>query len=163
MRKELITFKPTKIVGVERRIIQDGSHPSMYEQIDKFVHNYLETSIASQIPERKKPGTTYCVYTDYAKDHAGDFTYFIGEESDVEDNELTGDLASVEIPAQKYMRFTNGPAAMPHVLLNVWQAVWSMDSKELGGERSYLCNFEVYDERAKDPNNVELDVYIGLR
>ncbi len=35
--------------------------------------------VVIRITHRKKPGTTYCVYTDYKSGAAGDYTYFIGE------------------------------------------------------------------------------------
>lgn len=37
------------------------------------------------------------------------------------------------------------------------------DPEQLGGERSYIADFEVYDERASDHLNVVLDIYIGIK
>jgi predicted transcriptional regulator YdeE len=33
----------------------------------------------------------------------------------------------------------------------------------LGGTRAFLTDYEVYDQRAADPQNSQIDVYIGLR
>ena len=41
--------------------------------------------------------------------------------------------------------------------------IWKMTSKDFGGERSYLTDFEVYDERAVDLTNTIVDIYIGLK
>jgi predicted transcriptional regulator YdeE len=38
-----------------------------------------------------------------------------------------------------------------------------MTPAEFGNERSYIADFEVYDERALDHQNVVLDIYVGLR
>ena len=38
-----------------------------------------------------------------------------------------------------------------------------MSSSEIGGDRGYITDFEVYDERARDHQNVTLDIYIGLK
>jgi predicted transcriptional regulator YdeE len=35
--------------------------------------------------------------------------------------------------------------------------------QELGGDRRYATDFEIYDQRAQDPNNTILDIYIGLK
>ena len=32
----------------------------------------------------------------------------------------------------------------------------------IGCERAYIADFEVYDERSHDHNNVTLDIYIGI-
>jgi predicted transcriptional regulator YdeE len=38
-----------------------------------------------------------------------------------------------------------------------------MSPKELGGTRAFQTDFEIYDQRAADPENAQIDVYIGLR
>lgn len=35
-------------------------------------------------------------------------------------------------------------------------------NEQLGGQRAYKADFEVYDQRAADPNSAVLDIYIGL-
>jgi predicted transcriptional regulator YdeE len=31
-----------------------------------------------------------------------------------------------------------------------------------GGKRAYIADFEVYDERSRDPDNTIVDIYIGI-
>ena len=38
-----------------------------------------------------------------------------------------------------------------------------MKPSDLGGKRRYIADFEVYDERAADHDNVVLDVCIGVQ
>jgi len=38
-----------------------------------------------------------------------------------------------------------------------------MSSNDFGGKRAYQADFEVYDQRARDPNNTVLDIHIGIR
>lgn len=51
---------------------------------------------------------------------------------------------------------------MPDVIVNAWKEIWKMPSKQLGGHRSYKTDFEIYDERASDHQNIILDLYIGI-
>jgi predicted transcriptional regulator YdeE len=44
----------------------------------------------------------------------------------------------------------------------MWQKIWQMTAEEFGGNRSYKADFELYDQRAKDPQNVVLDIFIGV-
>ena len=48
------------------------------------------------------------------------------------------------------------------VIVNAWKEIWEMSSKQLGGHRSYKADFEIYDERAADHQNIVLDLYIGI-
>ena len=38
-----------------------------------------------------------------------------------------------------------------------------MSSNDFGGERTYVADFEIYDQRAVDPANTSLDIYIGIK
>jgi predicted transcriptional regulator YdeE len=38
-----------------------------------------------------------------------------------------------------------------------------MSPEELGGIRAFQTDYEIYDQRAADPANAQIDVYIGLR
>ena len=51
---------------------------------------------------------------------------------------------------------------MPDVVIQAWQHIWTMNGAQLGGKRKYLVDFEVYDQRAMDPNNAIADIYIGI-
>lgn len=65
------------------------------------------------------------------------------------------------IPQGSYQRFTTEKGQMPNVVISAWQAIWKMNQEALGGERNYVADFEVYDERATDPANTMIDIYIG--
>ncbi len=126
------------------------------------VQNYFHNGLNSKIPNRKKPGTTYCVYTNYESDFTGDYTYFIGEEV-ANFDEIAEDFETLTIPNQSYIKFTNNPGPMPDVCINMWKDILKMKSSALGGERAYIADFEVYDERSQDHNNAVIDIYICVR
>ena len=115
-----------------------------------------------KIPYRTKPGTTFCVYTCYDSDYKGAYTYFIGEEVESFDDRLPDGFHNLIIPGQHYAKFTSTPAPMPDVIVNAWQNIWDMSAKELGGRRCYHSDFEIYDERAADHQNIVLDIYVGI-
>ncbi len=47
-------------------------------------------------------------------------------------------------------------------MIEAWQKIWKMSPQTLGGKRRYQTDFEIYDERAVDHQNVILDLYIGI-
>jgi predicted transcriptional regulator YdeE len=162
MQKTSITLPEIRLVGLTVRTRNkdelDWQNGKMFPCVQRYFHN----SIADKIPNRKKPGTTFCVYTDYESDFTGNYTYLIGEEVTAFANNLAEDLQTHIIPAQTYAKFTNGPAAMPNVVKEPWYKIWVMNAGDFGGKRTYIADFEVYDERAADHNNVVLDIYVGI-
>ena len=37
------------------------------------------------------------------------------------------------------------------------------DQGQLGGKRAYNTDFEVYDQRARDPQDSQIDIYVGVK
>ena len=161
MKKIEIYQTEKKIVGIKIRTNNKLETNSLEGKIFPIVKRYFHQNIAGRIPNRLHPGTTYCIYTEYENDHQGDYTYFIGEEVG-SFADISADLETMTIPSQKYMKFTNGPGSMPDVVRKPWQQIWQMTPAELGGIRSYISDFEIYDERSRDHQNIVLDIYIGI-
>lgn len=161
MKKQRILLPEIKLIGISIRTNNETEINPLTGKIFGCVQRYFHQGLCEKIPYRKKPGTTLCVYTDYESDHTGDYTYFIGEEVDSFDN-CPADFETHVIPQQEYIKFTNGPAAMPEVVREPWFKIWQMSPDDLGGKRRYIADFEVYDERASDHDNIILDIFIGI-
>ena len=161
MKQVFVSQSEKTIVGIKVRTNNQAEADSSKGQILPCIQKYFHQNLAAQIPHRTSPGTTYCIYTDYESDHHGDYTYFVGEEVDSV-IDLPANFEVLIIPAQKYVKFTNGPGAMPDVVRKPWQQIWQMSPKDLGGERAFLADFEIYDQRASDHQNIVLDIYIGI-
>lgn len=164
MYRNTVALPEIKLVGIKCRTNNDHifeTNPST-NKIAATAQKYFHNELAKKIPDKINPGVTYCVYTEYESDFRGDYTYFIGEEVNSTNN-LPEDYATITIPVQNYSKFTNEPGAMPDVCVDMWKTIWKMGSKELGGERLYLADFEIYDERALDHNKVVLDIYVGIK
>ena len=151
-----------KIVAIKTRTNNQLEINSLEGRIFPIVKQYFHQNIAASIPNRTHPGTTFCIYAEYESDYQGNYTYFIGEEVDSFEN-VPAELETLIIPAQNYIKFTNGPGSMPDVIRKPWQQIWQMTPEELGGIPSYTTDFEIYDERAKDHQNIVLDIYIGIK
>jgi predicted transcriptional regulator YdeE len=151
-----------KLVGLHVRTNNKAEMDPLTAKISPCVQQYFHQQWAEKIPHRTHPGRTFCAYTNYESDYTGDYTFYIGEEvNSLED--IPEGLESHIIPPQTYINFITQPGPMPTVLINAWQDIWKMSSENLSGERSYHTDFEVYDERASDPQNTILDIYIGIK
>ncbi|MCE3231586.1 MAG: Uncharacterized protein K0R52_1514 [Alphaproteobacteria bacterium] len=162
MKKEKIELPEIKLVGITARTNNKNEIDPSAAKISPTVQRYFQEELAATIPHRKKPGITLCAFTEYESDFTGDYTYFIGEEVRAFE-ELPEGFKVLTIPPQTYAKLTTSPGPMPDILIAAWQKIWQMTPDDLGGERGYRTDFEIYDERAADPQNTVLDIYIGIK
>lgn len=161
MDKELVQNDEILIIGLSARTSNDNEMSHETAKIPLTADKYLAEELYDKIPNRKNPGITFGVYTDYESDEHGPYTYLIGEEvtslHDVPDG-----LTAVRIPRGKYQKFTAGPGTMPSVVIDAWKTIWELSDAEMGGKRSYIADYEYYDQRAQNPSGIVLDIFIGL-
>ncbi len=164
MQKTMIQLPEMRLIGITCRT----NNARLFEANPKTnpvamtVQRYFHEGLPEKIAHRHNPGVTYCVYTQYESDLSGDFTYFIGEQVDSFEP-ISSEFETLTIPAQEYAKLTHGPGPMPSVCIDLWKHIWMLSPAELGGERSYIADFEVYDERSRDHQQVTLDIYIGVK
>lgn len=160
MQKIIVTLPEIKLIGISART-NNAQEISGNGVIMPTLGRYFGQQLFDAIPHRKKPGTTFCIYTNYESDFRADYTYFVGEEVS-SFSDLPEELETLIIPPQRYVKFTNGPDAMPKVVQEPWFKIWQMSEHELGGPRRYVADFEIYDERAHNRERTILDIYIGI-
>lgn len=161
MKKEITNKSEIKLVGLTARTNSKNEMNPQTSKIGELAGRFWSQNIGALILNRKNPGVTYSVYTNYDSDEHGDYTYFIGEEVSSFENIPSG-LQQLTISASKYQKFTTSAGKMPEVVINAWQQIWKMSAEDFGGKRAYVADFEVYDQRASDPANAILDIYIGI-
>lgn len=162
MKKELVNQSEIKLVGLSARTNNKNEMNPQTAIIGKLATQFWMQGVANRIPDRKQPGVTLSVYTQYDSNEHGDYTYFIGEEVNSFEQVPAG-LQTLTIPAARYQKFTTPKGIMPQVVIHAWQQIWTMSAKDFEGDRAYIADFEVYDQRAVDPTNTSLDIYIGIK
>lgn len=161
MQKKRVNKSEIKLIGITIKTNNRNESNPATAKISEIVERYWEQNIHMQIPNRKNPGVTFCAYTNYESDENGDYTYFVGEEvSSLKD--VPAGLQPLVIPYSKYIMFTTAVGKMPQIVIDAWQQIWKMSPNDFGGQRTYIADFEIYDQRAIDPFNTSLDIYIGI-
>jgi predicted transcriptional regulator YdeE len=102
------------------------------------------------------------MYTDYASDKNGEYTFLLGAKVNSDANVPAGMVAK-KIPAGKYAVFTTEKGPGPKVVPEAWMKINSLPQSAVGGDRAYHADFEVYDARATDPQNLQADIYVGIK
>ena len=150
-----------KLVGVKVRTSNAEEMCNKTAKIGKTIERYFAKNLSQKISNKRNPGTTYCVYTEYESNENGQYTYFVGEE--VESfHAIDSNFVTLTIPPANYIKFERGPGKMPMICIEAWKEIWQMSDSDLGGRRAYIADFEIYDERSRDRNNTTLDIYIGI-
>jgi predicted transcriptional regulator YdeE len=113
-----------------------------------------------RIPNRLD-SSTLALYTEYESDEHGSYTFFIGAKVSATTDVPEG-MAVREVPEGRYAVFTSEQGPLERIVPAIWQRIW-WEARAAGYARSYRTDFELYDTRAADRSNGQIDVYIGLK
>jgi predicted transcriptional regulator YdeE len=147
------------VAGLARRT-NNAKEAAGEGEIGKVWLEFTQGHVGDKIPH-PLDDNLIAVYTDYESDQHGDYTYLLGKKvSDLSD--LPAGLVGRYVPSGRYATFVSEKGPLLQVVPQVWQRIWSMSVAALGGKRAFEADYEVYDERAQDPQNGQVDVYVGL-
>ena len=121
----------------------------------------MQEGLLAKIPN-KADHSIIAVYTDYASDHIGEYTFLLGARVTSDADVPTGMVAR-QIPGGKFAVFTSEKGPPQHVVPATWMKINSLPKTAVGGDRTYKADYEIYDERAKDPQNAVVDEYVGIK
>jgi predicted transcriptional regulator YdeE len=161
MEPRIVEQEDFSIIGIRVRT-SNAKEMTGAGAIPKQWARFFSEGIADKIPNKVGP-TIYAVYTNYASDYNGDYDFIIGMKvSSVPD--VPPGMVAKRVPKGKYavVASAKGPAAQ--IVPKAWQQVYSLDdNKQLGGARAYKADFELYDQRSQNPQDSQVDLYIGLK
>ncbi len=139
------------IAGISARI-EDPAHAS--EQIANLWEQFWKDNLPEKIINRFN-GTIYAIYHQYAGDCSKPYTTTIGYRiNKIED--LPADIKFVIIPQQHYHVFT-AHGTLPEAVIKTWKKILQTNL-----QRSYSFDFEIYDERAQNPQDAIVDIYVAV-
>jgi predicted transcriptional regulator YdeE len=148
------------VIGISART-SNAKEVSDEGAIGKMWGRIFQEGVLEKIPH-KADQNIIAVYTDYASDHNGEYTYILGARV-TSDTEVPAGMVAKKIPAQRFAVFTSDKGPAPKVVPALWIKINSLPKTAVGGDRQYKADFEVYDERAVDPESLQMDVYVGIK
>jgi predicted transcriptional regulator YdeE len=129
--------------------------------IGKQWGRFMQDGVLGKIPN-KADKAVVAVYTEYASDKNGEYTYVLGVRV-TSDADVPAGMVAKKIPAGRYAVFTSERGAAAKVVPEAWMQINSLPKSAVGGDRVYAADFEIYDERAVDPANSQVEVWVGIR
>lgn len=160
MSKTIVEIPEFFIIGLAERTSNRREISGQGIIGQQWARLYAE-GFLQQIPNRVD-NDIIAVYADYAGDHTSEYTFLLGGRvSRIE--QVPERMIARRIPGASYAVVETERGPVQQVVVAAWQKIWSMSQGELGGERAYLADFEVYGAEASDPQNAQVRIYVGLK
>ena len=162
MQPPRIVDRPAfRLMGLAARTRNAAETDPATAKIPTLWERFSFESLPGHIPYQTTPGVIYGLYCDFANGADGDYTLLVGCEVKAGATP-PGTLEIRDVPAARYAVFTTPRGPLPAIVTDAWSAIWAMTPQELGGERAFSGDFEVYDERAVHPRDAQVDIWISL-
>jgi predicted transcriptional regulator YdeE len=149
------------VIGITIRT-NNAKEASSDGVIGKQWQKFFQEGVPEKIPGRVD-NNFYALYSDYANGHSGEYSVTIGSRV-ADGTPVPAGLVLKTVPAGNYAVVTSEKGPVAKVVVAAWQRVWEMEDKhEFASPRAYKTDFELYDQRGADPQNSQVDLYIGLK
>ncbi len=160
MSPKVIEHESFMVVGISARTSNAREAPPE-GAIGKMWGRLFQEGLLAKIPN-KSDQNIVAVYTDYANEHNGEYTYILGARV-TSNAHVPAGMVATKVPAGKFAVFTSERGPAQKVVPELWMTINSLPSGSVGANRRYKADFEIYDERAMDPQNLQMDVYVGIK
>ena len=148
------------VIGIEART-SNAKEMTAAGVIGKQWARFMKENLAAQI-QNKSDSAILTVYTDYASDKDGEYTFILGSRVTSTTEVPKGMIAS-KVQSGRYAIFISEQGPVAKVVSETWQKIWSIPKSSPGGDRAYKTDYEVYDQRAANPENAQVEVHIGVK
>ena len=92
-------------------------------------------------------------------DARGPYTFMTGARIS-SGNALPPGISAIKIPAGRYAVFLTEKGLVGKVVPQAWQRIWSQTEDSPAAHRAFQADFEVYGQRAADPQNAQVEIYV---
>ncbi|NQV99120.1 MAG: AraC family transcriptional regulator [Rhodospirillales bacterium] len=136
------------LVGIEIR-----TNNAATEELGELWQSFYANSIQDRIPNCID-SRLFGLYSHYESDHSGAYSFMIGCPVDNLDHVPQG-MVGRQVPAQTY-QVARAEGTLPDALFETWQDIRQSDIP-----RAFTYDFEIYDDRATDPQAAEVDIFVA--
>lgn len=146
--------QPFYIIGIAIRTTNENNEAAA--DIPHLWGKFMSENIIARIPN-KIDDTIYSIYTDYESDYTKPYTTLLGCKVSSLDNIPDG-FTGKSFSGGQYTTFTAKGKMSDGIVIQEWMKIWNTDIP-----RAYTADFEVYGEKAQNPDNAEIDIFIAIK
>lgn len=147
-----VTIEPFMIIGIWVRTTNENNQAA--KEIGDLWGKFMSQNVLDAIPNKIET-TIYCIYTDYESDHTKPYTALLGCKVSSLDSIPDGMIGKTFVGGN-YVKLSAKGNLMNNLIINKWIEIWSMDLN-----RAFTADFEVFGEKAQNPNDAEIDFLIA--
>lgn len=150
-----IEVKPFKVIGIGVRTSNVNNQAQ--QDLGALWSKWYEENIAAQIPN-KISEEFFGIYTNYESDNTKPYDALIA--CKVSDSSIIPEgRVAKEMEGGTFAVFTTkGDMSEGKPIAEKWGEIWNTDLP-----RAYTNDFELYDQRAANPADAEVDILIALK
>jgi predicted transcriptional regulator YdeE len=149
-RKFIESFQ---IIGISVRTSNNDGQAA--QDIGGLWNKFMTEGITDKIPN-KEGNDIYSVYTHYDGDYTQPYTTILG--CKVSNIDKVPDGMVVEtIGGSDYVQFVAKGDLTEGAVYKEWLNIWKTNL-----DRAYTADFEVYGEKAQNPKDAEIDVFVAV-
>ncbi|WP_282628550.1 GyrI-like domain-containing protein [Empedobacter sedimenti] len=148
-------MKFLKIIGIATQTSNNDGQA--IEDLGKLWAQFFGDNIIAKIPNAIS-SDIYSVYTDYESDFRGKYTTIIGCEVSSLD-EIPEGMIGREFEPQTFKKYI-AKGELHEAVGRTWTEIWNDDANL---NRTYIYDYELYTEKAQNPEDAEIEIYIGVK
>ncbi|MCZ4244837.1 GyrI-like domain-containing protein [Pedobacter punctiformis] len=148
------TIEKFCVVGISVRTTNENGQSG--KDIPELWNRFMTENISEKIPN-KTGNAVYVIYTDYEKDHTKPYTTIIGCKVSNSASVPEG-MIEKTIEQAAYAKYAVKGNILQGLVFDAWVKIWNADI-----QRAFTADFEVYGEKAQNPEQAEVDIFIAVK
>lgn len=151
---QVVKIEPFNIIGISVRTTNEKGRASkeIAELWATFIAEYMLTKIPNKVDNN-----IYSLYSDYESDHTRPYTAIIGC-SVGNLNSIPKGMVGKSFDGGNYVNTTTKGDLKQDLIVKQWEKIFEMEL-----DRTFVCDFEIFGEKAQDPSAAEVDFYVGVK
>ena len=142
------------VIGISVRTTNENGQAG--QDIPALWNNFMKNGILDKIPN-KIDNSIFCIYTEYEKDHTKPYTTILGCKVSSLENIPNGMVGKTFEEAIYFKHIATGNI-LQGMVFNEWTKIWNSNL-----QRTFTADFEVYGEKAQNPESAEVDIFIAVK
>ncbi len=149
-----VTIKAFTVIGISIRTTNENEQAG--KDIGALWNKFMSEGILEKIPN-KIDNTIYSIYTAYESDYTKPYTTILGCKVKNTDTIPNGMIAKT-FNEGNYIKFVAKGDLTKGIVYKEWSKIWNTDLNRL-----YSADFEVYDEKAQNPTDAEVAIFVAIK
>lgn len=153
MIMQKVNIEAFKVIGIAIRTSNNNNQSA--QDIGQLWNRFMAEGIAEKIPNKMET-SVLSIYTNYEGDHTLPYDTVLACKVNSLDDIPEG-MVGMTIGGGTFAKFVSRGALEDGIIINSWKAIWETEL-----DRAYLADYELYDERAQNPADVEVDILVSI-